>query len=150
MARPSKELINSIRRAAKRIAKEKNYQWGHMGSCNCGHLAQEVTKLSQSQIHDYAMKGHGDWSEQVEAFCPTSSMSMDLLISELISAGLSLEDLINLERLNDRQVLSTMSIEKRNKLRHNDPKDVAFYMEKWADLMCLQLVNIDEEIVIVD
>lgn len=135
MAKASGKLIAALRRTAERLKNEPSYQWGHMGACNCGILAQELTQRSKAEIHAYAMRGHGDWSEQAEAFCPTSQMPMDLLISELISSGLSLEDLISLERLKDRQVLSRIQIEKRAVLSHNNPQDVALYLEKWAELL---------------
>jgi len=135
MATPNKKLIEAIRSAALKINISNNYQWGHMGACNCGFLAQELSDLSKGQIHEYAMRGHGDWTEQVEGFCPTSNFPMDLLISELISNGLKLEDLINLERLKDKEVLNLIPMEKRNSLKHNSAKDVSLYMTTWADLL---------------
>ena len=135
MARASRKLIDAIERAASKIECNLTYQWGHMGACNCGHLAQELTSLTKGDIHHYAMQGRGDWSEQVEAFCPTSSMPMDLLISELLAAGLNLEDLVNLERLKDREVLSVIPAPQRHALRHNRPADVALYLRTWASIL---------------
>ena len=76
MARASINLIQALRRTANNLLSGSKYQWGHMGACNCGNLAQELTSLTKKEIHDYAMRGHGDWSEQVDAFCPTSTMPM--------------------------------------------------------------------------
>lgn len=140
MARASQALIAAIRRAAVKIENGTAYQWGHMGACNCGHLAQELTNLSKAQIHEYALRGQGDWTDQVAAFCPTGNMPMDLLISELIGAGLSLEDLINLERLKDPAVLKRIPPERRPTLRHNAKPDVALYLYTWADLLQEQLL----------
>lgn len=138
MARPSEKLIKAIRQTAQNLHHHKPYQWGHMGACNCGNLAQELTHLSKAEIHAYAMSGYGDWSEQVAAFCPTSQMPMDLLINELIAAGLTLEDLINLERLKDEAVLNRLQ---RPHLRYNDREDVAQYLETWADLLEEKLIK---------
>ena len=135
MARASINLIQALRRTANNLLSGSKYQWGHMGACNCGNLAQELTSLTKKEIHDYAMRGHGDWSEQVDAFCPTSTMPMDLLISELAASGLSLEDLINLERLKDKSVLRRIPLEKRKVLKHNSREDVALYLKTWADLL---------------
>lgn len=135
MAKTTLDIVNALRSASKRIKTEGNYQWGHMGACNCGYVAQEITKLSKGEIHQYAMKGYGDWTEQVEAFCPTSDFPMDLLISEMIAAGFSLEDLVNLERLKDREVLKRISSDKRMNLRHNNAGDVALYLDTWAGLL---------------
>jgi hypothetical protein len=132
----SKEkLITAIRSAADSILKGENYQWGHMGSCNCGHLAQQLTEKSKEEIHRYAMEKHGDWAEQVLDFCPTSGMSMDWLISELTSCGLTTRDLIDLERLTNEEVLKKAGV---THLEKNKKEDVVLYMETWAS--CLEIV----------
>jgi len=63
MARPTPELIDALRRTARKLENGAPYQWGHMGGCNCGNLAQEITKLSKDQIHAYAMQRYGDWND---------------------------------------------------------------------------------------
>ncbi|MDN5199834.1 hypothetical protein QQ008_00630 [Fulvivirgaceae bacterium BMA10] len=140
MAKANLNLIEAIRKAAQKIKNSKHYQWGHMGSCNCGHLAQEITKLSKSQIHEYAMRKYGDWTEQCMDYCPTSRYPMDLVISTMLDAGLDIDDLKNLERLSDREVLKTFPIEERN-LRHNVKQDVVKYMMAWAKLLEEQLIQ---------
>lgn len=140
MARVNSELVAAIRRTAEKLKKGSPYMWGHMGSCNCGHLAQEITRLSKSEIHAYAMRGHGDWSEQVNDFCPTSGLPMDLLISQMLDAGLDRDDLSHLERLSDQQVLRRLPPAERH-LRHNLRDDVVKYMLAWAELLEEQLVE---------
>jgi hypothetical protein len=66
MAHANPELIQALRRTAQKLSIGNPYQWGHMGSCNCGNLAQELTQLTKAQIHEFAMQGRGDWREQVE------------------------------------------------------------------------------------
>lgn len=139
MARPTPELIYALRKTASNLQQGALYQWGHMGGCNCGNLAQELTKLDKDQIHRYAMQRHGDWNEQAEDYCETSQMPIDLLINELLNAGLMLEDLKHLERLNDRQVLLRFPIGKRF-LKHNVREDVVTYMNAWAELLEEQLL----------
>ena len=133
MARPNPELIYALRQTAKNLQNGVHYQWGHMGGCNCGNLAQELTKLNKDQIHRYAMQRYGDWNEQVDDYCPTSQMPIDLLISEMISAGLQLEDLKHLEKLDDRQVL--LRLPRNRFLKHNSRENVVDYMNAWADLL---------------
>ena len=140
MARPNPELIDALRRTARKLNDGAPYQWGHMGGCNCGNLAQELTKLSKDDIHRYAMQRYGDWNEQVEDFCPTSALPIDIVISEMIGAGLMLEDLKNLEKLSDRQVLARFPIEKRF-LKHNVRADVVVYLKEWANLLEEQLLE---------
>ena len=135
MAHANAALINALRRTAEKLAKGAAYQWGHMGSCNCGNLAQELTQLTKAEIHQFAMQGRGDWREQVEEFCPTSGLPMDLLIADLLNYGLTTTDLQNLERLSDKKVLARIPVEKRYELHHNVRNDVVLYMNEWARLL---------------
>lgn len=93
MAKISVTLIQVIRKTAAAIAKSPIYEWGHMGCCNCGFLAQQITQLRKSEIHARAMQGYGDWTEQLNDYCPTSGLPMDTLISEMVAFGFDTDDL---------------------------------------------------------
>ena len=134
MAKPSLALIKTIRTAALKLEASTNYQWGHMGACNCGYLAQEVTGLTKEEIHKRAMMRYGDWSEQLNDYCPNSGLPMDETISTLISLGFESDDLINLERLSDKQILLTFPPSERN-LHFNTKYDVIKYLRAWADML---------------
>ncbi len=140
MAKPSVELIQALRNTAKRLAKAPDYQWGHMGSCNCGFLAQEITRLSKHQIHSRAMQRYGDWNEQLNDYCPTSGLLMDDLISQLLDAGLDIDDLKNLEKLSDKSILNNLPSGKKH-LSKNSKNDVVAYIIAWADLLENELLN---------
>lgn len=135
MATVTLELPDALRRTARKLSSGVPYQWGHMGSCNCGNLAQELTRLSKGDIHAFAMQGRGDWREQVEEFCPTSGLPMDLLIADMLTKGLTTSDLQNLERLSDKRVLARIPFERRDTLRHNRRDDVVLYLIEWANLL---------------
>jgi hypothetical protein len=134
MMRANLELVNHIRRAANKLAQSETYQWGHMGSCNCGFLAQEITKLTKAEIHQRAMARRGDWHDQLNDYCPTSGLPIDDAISEMLNAGLDTQDLQHLERLSDPKVLALLPREKRY-LKHNLRDDVVLYMKTWANWM---------------
>jgi hypothetical protein len=140
MAKTSVEIINILRNTAKAIASSPDYQWGHMGACNCGHLAQQVTHLNKEEIHRRAMQSHGDWSEQLNDYCPTSGLPLDDLISDMLNAGFDTTDLRHLERLSDPAILNTLPIEKKF-LIHNQKADVVIYMEAWANKIEVDLLN---------
>jgi hypothetical protein len=136
MAKASWNLIGALERTAEKLENGAPYQWGHMGQCNCGNLAQELTSLSPSQIHNYAMESRkGDWEEQVSAFCNEGEMHIDLVISSMIEAGLSQQDIISLERLSDKQILNRIPEKIRSQIRHNDRSHVAAYMREWASML---------------
>lgn len=125
-------LADALRQTAQNIQAGAPYQWGHMGSCNCGNLAQVLTPYTNAEIHSFALASReGDWSEQTDEYCPTSNLPMDKVIDILISKGLSFQDLKNLEYLRDEKVLSHPSIS--SPLQHNKPEDVVTYLLVWAE-----------------
>jgi hypothetical protein len=132
MARPAYHLVDVLRKTADKIRFSATYQWGHMGLCNCGFLAQEISHLKKEEIHRRAMERHGDWSEQLNDYCPTSGLPMDELISQMIAIGLDTDDLRHLERLSAPEVLRQLPLAERN-LRHNQKDDVVRYLAIWAD-----------------
>ncbi|MDN4164343.1 hypothetical protein QWY31_02455 [Cytophagales bacterium LB-30] len=133
MAKANPTLIAALRRTADKLQKGAPYQWGHMGSCNCGNLAQEITQLSKAEIHQIAMKKYGDWTEQVQDFCPTSGYPMDHMISMLVDAGLDTTDLAQLEKLSNAEVnLRIRQQEPGRYLKHNFRDDVILYLRTWA------------------
>jgi hypothetical protein len=134
MATPSLLLIRALRYAAFKLQHSTEYQWGHMGSCNCGFLAQEITRLDRREIHRRAMMGSGDWSEQLRDYCPSSGLPMDELISELIAFGFDPGDLAHLERLSDPFVLSNLA-EDAGQLSFNVKEHAVLYMRTWADAL---------------
>jgi hypothetical protein len=135
MAKVNTELIAAFRKTISKLKKGTVYQWGHMGACNCGNLAQELISISKAEIHRNAMAKSGDWNEQLNDYCPSSGYPMDLMISKLLEKGLSLEELKHLEKLSDPKVLSHIPLPRRNHLAKNKLEDVVFYMEIWLEIL---------------
>ncbi len=140
MANLSLNVIEALRKTAKNLENGAIYQWGHMGSCNCGNLAQVVTNKDKAQIHKMAMRSHGDWNEQLIDYCPQSGLPLDYLIDEMISFGFSRADLAHLERLSDPKILKHLPAEKKH-LKHNFKADVVLYLITWAALIERQLLE---------
>ncbi|WP_375583129.1 hypothetical protein [Cyclobacterium xiamenense] len=132
MATANPKLILALRKTVSKLKNGAPYQWGHMGACNCGNLAQEITRISKSDIHRFAMQRSGDWSEQLNDYCPSSGLPMDLMISELLEIGLTREDLMHLERLSDPEILALLPRERRLNLVKNKKEDLLLYLENWV------------------
>jgi hypothetical protein len=140
MAKATVQVIDAIQKTVARLEKSTTYQWGHMGSCNCGNLAQVITSLDKAEIHKYAMRRHGDWNEQLIDYCPTSGLPIDHIIDQMLAFGFTREDLAHLERLSDPEVLKILPKDKRY-LKHNFKKDVIIYLKAWINLLEDELVK---------
>ena len=105
---------------------------GHMGSCNCGHLAQNITSFTRAEIQQFALQKRGDWSEQVIDYCPTSGYPMDLIIGRMIEFGFTQSDLRQLENLSNPEILAKAGVASFNR---NVMSDTVKYMNAWADLL---------------
>jgi hypothetical protein len=135
MAKNNLELIKAFRKTIVKLKNGAPYEWGNMGACNCGNLAQELTQLSKAEIHRFAMQRMGDWNEQLVDYCPTSGYPIDLMIDKMLAAGLTIDELKHLERLSDPKILREIPFEQRNNLLKNRKEDVILYLETWAQLL---------------
>lgn len=140
MARHTLSVIRRLQCTAQELENCTDYQWGHMGSCNCGFLARKITALPKHKIHSFAIQRQGDWSEQLNDYCPGSGLPMDNLISDMIAFGFDAKDLSHLERLSDRTILQTLPKEKQNLIRHSKA-DVILYLKAWAALLESKLIE---------
>lgn len=135
MATASIAFIAALRRTAGKLGRGAAYQWGHMGSCNCGNLAQELTQYTAPEIHRNAIAcGRGDWNEQLNDYCPSTGLQMDSLIFEMLTHGVTLDDLRHLERLSDPHILNRLPGGHRH-LRHNNREDLVLYLTTWAGVL---------------
>ena len=132
MAVPNLKVIHALRETATQIATSGRYEWGHMGSCNCGHLAQNITSFTRAEIQQFALQKRGDWSEQVIDYCPTSGYPMDLIIGRMIEFGFTQSDLRQLENLSNPEILAKAGVASFNR---NVMSDTVKYMNAWADLL---------------
>ena len=142
MAIPSLKIIDALRKTANQIQNGSRYEWGHMGSCNCGNLAQTVTTFSRAEIQKYALEKRGDWNEQLIDYCPTSGFPMDLIIEKMIDFGFSKQDLRHLEWLSDSEIVAeVLKDESISHLSRNSKSDTILYMKTWANLLEDKLIT---------
>ena len=109
-------LIHALKKTVKRLKdNESPYQWGHLGSCNCGHLAQTVTHLSKAEIHELAINSLGeDWSEKALDYCEGSGYPVEHILTKMMNLGLTKTDIVSLERLDDPIILEQLPEGERN------------------------------------
>ena len=103
----SKSLAAALAIVAERLEAGAPYQWGHMGQCNCGHLAQVITQKSAREIHQSAIARHtGECTEFANDYCGATGALIDDVFAELLAMGLSREDIVHLENLSDPAVVA--------------------------------------------
>lgn len=134
MARASAELVAALRETATRLSDGAPYAWSKMGSCNCGHLAQTITRLGSRDIQRYALQRAGDWTTQAVEYCPESGLPMEHIFLEMMHIGLTRADIGDLEKLANPKVLAHIPADARP-LRHNKRDDVVRYLHAWAALL---------------
>ena len=86
-------LASHLRATAKRLRDGASYRWTHQGRCNCGHLAQTLTGLESRTIHEIAIRSEGEWADHVSEYCDTSGLPVNDLIKQMLSSGLTIEEL---------------------------------------------------------
>jgi hypothetical protein len=126
-------MSRALRETAARLEGGARYEWGHVGRCNCGHLAQTVAALDDRAILRLFGQELGEWSEHARGRCAATNQDLEALFQVLHKAGLSRTDLLHLEHLSDPAVLRRLPDERRRALRRNERADVAVYMRALAD-----------------
>ena len=135
MAKSNPFLISKLREAANTIESDGDYNWGHVGKCNCGHLLQTITPMDSSEIYQRAqVQKLDEWSEYVNDYCSTSGMHIDSMIDILLEAGLHLDDIHELEYLSNKEVLNALPGGFRY-LQKGNKEDAVVYMKTWADVL---------------
>lgn len=134
MAYANVELIGALRQTAARLRQGSDYQWGHLGMCNCGQLAQTLTGHDRNAIHAAALRIGGEWEDRVREYCPTSGQPIDAIIRTMLAQGLTTGDLADLEDLSDDRILRQLPSGRRY-LERNQRDDVVEYLETWASLL---------------
>lgn len=135
MAKKNSKLIDALRETANRLGEGAAYEWGHMGRCNCGHLVQTVTALSDSEIARSVQFQLDEWSEYAEEFCQGTGEYVEDLFLTLQNIGFGYKDVIHLENLSDKMVLNRLGGGRPRYLERNNVSDVMLYMQTLADIL---------------
>ena len=134
MAYPNRALIVALQATHARLKDSPLYAWGHLGACNCGHLAQVVTQKSAAEIHRMAVRRAGDWGEVAIDYCPQSGLPVDHILTEMFNLGLNASDIDHFEDLSDPEVLSEV-VSPGVYLSRNDKAHVLLYIEGWITVL---------------
>ena len=127
-------LIDALRTTSERLEQEDvQYQWGHMGQCNAGHLIQTITGMSSFEIVESVDFQLDEWSEHAIDYCTCTGNKVVDIFQSVERHGLTHLDIVKLENLSDRKILGNLNGGFRY-LQRNRREDVAEYMRSFADL----------------
>lgn len=115
------KLINSLNIAISSLKNDTiYYDWQRQSSCNAGIVAQavldktpdEISKLRSSLFKNLPEKVDNTWKNAIKHGCSVTGKSMFEIINQLTEAGLSKEDIVHLEYLENPAILERSGIEK--------------------------------------
>lgn len=139
MAKSNPQLIEALRKTANRLSDGAKYEWGHMGRCNCGHLVQTVTDMSDVEIARSVQFELDEWTEYAQEFCDGTGEHVEDLFLTLQNMGFGYQDVVDLENLSDKRVLKRIGTDKGQRqpqfLQRNNVGDVMLYMQTLADIL---------------
>jgi hypothetical protein len=133
MPHSNPNLIHALRVTAERLEEGARYEWGHMGRCNCGHLVQTITEMSDYEIARSVDFQLDEWSEHAQDYCAGTGHKVDQLFLTLQEMGFGYQDVIHLENLSDSRVLARLG--ERRYLRRNCREDAVLYLRTMASML---------------
>lgn len=99
-----------------------HYSWESQSSCNCGIVAQAITGKNKeevqelfndvsSKLHDINKDIQRTWKNGVKYLCPITGEPTSEIFKELFKNGLSREDIVHLEYMDNPAILERSKIE---------------------------------------
>ena len=133
-------LIDALLETSDRLEQpDTEYQWGHMGQCNAGHLIQTLTGMSSYEIVESIDFKYDEWSEHATDYCSKTGHKVDDIFYAISQYGLTHEDIVKLENLSHTKILNNLDGGFRY-LSRNEKSDVVAYMRSYADLLKKELL----------
>ena len=149
-----KSLQQALRETATQITSEDSrYNWEHVCSCNCGSLVCNLLDIDPRKLL-FAFNGIAQEFVKRNSACPTytqlalhraetchvTKLPLDDLFRMLYDAGLSYDDIHELEFLCNPEVLKRLGYEdvppqKNGGKYHRQAANTAAYMNEWADML---------------
>ncbi len=132
--------------AARIIENPHEYSWNRTSQCNCGILAQVVLGVSRDELQNKYIPSYAStWANMIgvtadllrhnfiksdkpcATACHTTNMDTLEMFEALRSAGFSMEEMMELERLTNEKYNG-----KPEEIHHADKWEVTYYLLRWA------------------
>lgn len=144
MITKKQNLINGLKKVVHALKTDTiHYSWKHQDSCNCGVIAQVLLNKSKNDLSNsifdntffnedefkkyFAVKeAEFTWKNAVKVHCPITGKPMHEVFKQLFERGLSKEDIVHLEYLENPAILAKSGI----KLTYIDKEEKDILKEK--------------------
>lgn len=159
METKKQKLIKSLKLAINALKNDTIfYDWTRQESCNCGIVSQAVLGKSSEIVSDLFQNviGHLDkkfeifnqgiddaskkkehcstWKDGVKFLCPIIGKSNIQIFDELTEAGLSKDDIVHLEYLENPAILRKSGI-KKSKDYYRKKENLILYLTSWIKIL---------------
>lgn len=123
------ELIKALRETVLDLElNRKEYDWMKVNSCNCGILAQNICGMDDDTLT--ANRDIGAWS----LVCKSTGENMSVVMKKMLSVGLTLQNIIDLEKLSSPEILKEASLNTWGVAMDNKEL-VIRYMKAWIRIL---------------
>ncbi len=117
-------LIEALKAVVNALENDTvEYDWYQISHCNCGLVAQAITKTDKETLNDIYLNDISislqskidseytpGWSQMVKEYCPLTGEPIAEIFQKLYSAGMKREDIAHLEYLSDPKILAASTV----------------------------------------
>ena len=137
MENKKEKLIKALRITINALKNDTVlYDWQNQQSCNCGIVAQAITGMNRDDLKnqfdeqiasklDKIKSGEErispTWKNAIKYLCPMTGLSNIEILNKLQTAGLSKEDIVNLEYMSNPAILEKSGILTKKTEEHKEP-----------------------------
>jgi hypothetical protein len=139
------ELIKVIEKTIDVLENNKtSFDWTRSSHCNCGLIAQQVCSLDEIQ-HCLISVRETLWTGRARNQCSKTGNDLHIVFKKLFDIGLTVSDIICLEKLTDKNVLSRFDkapifddndvLRTKTNRKINDKDYLIQYLKSWREIL---------------
>lgn len=143
------KLINAIENVIDNLENnEMYYIWNQVESCNCGLLVRELGQLEGGYVRDCIQKTPlmtTTWMA-TSKYCQQTGFNLKEIFCHLFNAGLTLEDITNLEYLSDPKILAETDIDEASFVYYSYRSNLIKYLKGWLVLLKKNVMIVEQSV----
>ncbi len=141
LAQDLSNVINALEKDAF------HYDWTDPSTCNVGLVAQAITHKTAGEISNIYYSDYREsieitkkpsWTSSINYYCSLTGRDLKGIVGDLRAAGLSNNDIKNLEYLQDPRILARSGIDVKNPDYYRKRDNLIKYLKAWKGLILSQ------------